>query len=300
MTHGKYYAPGQGYFCEDKEEVKFNMKNIIAATDFSDNATNAVRYAAALAEATQARLVLFHAFPYPVIATDIPVEIQSFIDETTETHVDKLLKIRHTLEKQFNIEVSCIAEGGSLAYNLEDVMKREKGDLAVMGLRGSNRAINVLMGSTTFEVMRLGKVPMLIVPNNTTYHKPERILFACDNPFITKGAVLQPLKDLARQFDTEIEVYMVNASVTASASGEPPHSNLEEHFENLRHSYTFDEAEGVRQSILQRIQAGNADIVTMIPHHRSIWTYLFDKSDTHSIALQATIPMLVLAENTAP
>ena len=297
MTQGKYYASGPGYFCEDQEEKTYAMKSIIAATDFSENAANAVRYAAALAEATKARLVLFHAFPYPVIATDIPVEIQSFIDETTETHVDKLLKIRHALEKQFNIEVRCIAQGGSVAYNLEEVMKREKGDLAVMGLRGSNRAINVLMGSTTFEVMRLGKVPMLIIPDNANYHKPERILFACDNPFIAKGAVLQPLKELAMQFDTEIEVYMVNAS--ASASGEAPHSNLEEHFEKLRHRYTFDEAEGVRQSILQRIQASNADIVTMIPHHRSIWTYLFDKSDTHSIALQTTIPMLVLAENAA-
>lgn len=276
------------------------MKNIIVTTDFSKNAANAVHYAAALAEAAKARLVLYHAFPYPVIATDVPIEIQSFIDETTETHVDKLLEIRHALEKQYTIEISCVAQGGSVAYHLQELMEREKGDLAVMGLRGSNQALNILMGSTTFEVMRQGKTPLLIVPHGVKFRTPRHILFACDNPFIAHEAVIKPLKDIVAQFNAEIEVYMVNEPEAIPASDKKPRpSNLEKHFEKLRHVYTFERAEGVRESILEGIRASNADMLAMIPRHRSIWQYLFDKSDTHSIALQTTIPILVLAENAA-
>ena len=274
------------------------MKNIIVPTDFSKNAANAMHYAAALARAAKARLVLYHAFPYPVIATDVPIEIQSFIDETTETHVDKLLEIRHALEKQYAIEISCVAQGGSVAYHLQELMEREKGDLAVMGLRGANQALNILIGSTTFEVMRQGKTPLLIVPQGATFRSPKHVLFACDNPFIANEAAIKPLKDIVAQFNAEIEVYMVNEPETVPASDKTPRpSNLEEQFANIRHIYTFDRSEGVRESILEGIRTSNADILAMIPRHRSIWQYLFDKSDTHSIALQTTIPLLVLAEN---
>lgn len=46
------------------------MKTIIAATDFSDSAANAVQFAAAIAAQTHSRLVLFNAFQLSVHATD--------------------------------------------------------------------------------------------------------------------------------------------------------------------------------------------------------------------------------------
>lgn len=274
------------------------MKNIVALTDFSDNAANAVQYAAALAKATGARLVLYHAFPYPIISTDIPFEIQQFIDETAQSNTERLLEIRHDLEKKFNIDITCIAQAGSVAYHLEEVMQREKGDLAVMGLRGTNRALNILMGSTTFEVMRLGRTPLLVVPDGVRFQKPAKVLFACDNPLIAGEALIAPLKDMVSSFDAEIEVYMVEPPEevpTANQKARP--SNLEQHFGPLRHVYTFERADGVRESILDGIRESRADMLVMIPHRRSIWQYLFDKSDTHSIALQTRIPILVLAEN---
>lgn len=274
------------------------MKNIIVPTDFSKNAANAMHYAAALAQAAKARLVLYHAFPYPVISTDVPVEIQSYIDEMTENHVEKLIKLRHSLEEKYPIDINCIAQAGSVAYNLQDIMQREKGDLAVMGLRGANPALNVLMGSTTFEVLRQGKTPLLIVPQGAAFRTPKHILFACDDPYIENASVVGPLKDIAALFGAEIEVYMVNPpQLIPSPAKTPRNSNLERHFDKLKHIYTFDQAEGVRESILKGIGESKADILTMIPRHRSVWSYLFGKSDTQSIALQTTIPMLALAEN---
>ena len=274
------------------------MKNIIALTDFSQNASNATHYAAALAQAAKARLILYHAFPYPVIATDVPIEIQQFIDETAETHTEALLAIRHELEQQYGIEVACAAQGGSVVYHLEDFMRQKHADLAVMGLRGNGRAVNVLMGSTTFEVMRLGKIPVLVVPDGVTFQKPAHLLFACDNPFITNDNELKPLKDLVVQFDAEVEVYMVSRPESAPAAHPAPRpSNLEQHFGQLRHVYTFEQATGVRESILEGIRNSKADLLVMVPHHRSVWQYLFNKSDTHSVALQSRIPILLLAEN---
>lgn len=273
------------------------MRNIIVPTDYSENATHAMHYAAALARAARARLILYHAFPYPVI-TDVPAEVvQEFVDSTVADHRHRLEVLKEALEKQYGIEVACLAEAGSVAFGMHDLAARENADLAVMGLRGSNPALNVLMGSATTEVMRRGKVPLLIVPADAAFKNPERILFACDNPLIDNPAVVRPLKDLAALSGAEIEVIRIDPDLDITADAfQPRPSNLEEHLGTFKHVYTFEVGEGVRESILEAIGKTGADVLAMIPHRHSLWAYLFGKSDTLSVALHTTVPVLVLAE----
>ena len=155
------------------------------------------------------------------------------------------------------------------------------------------------MGSNTTEVLRRGEVPLLIVPGAATFIAPERILFACDNPMIENPALLRPLQKIAFLFDSALEVYRIDAPEAgpgATAQSRP--GNLEAHFQRIRHVYTFEIAGGVREGILRAIGQSKSDMLAMIPHHHSIWAYLFDQSDTLNVALQTTVPTLVLAERT--
>lgn len=276
------------------------MKNIIVPTDYSENAVNAMQYAAAFAREAKARLILFHAFPYPVIP-DLPADLlQQFVDESIAEHLKRLGEIKQSIEKQYEVEVVCKAEAGSVMLNLLEIMGKENGDLVVMGLQGDNPALNVLMGSNTAEVLRRGEIPLLIVPGTATFKTPKRILFACDNPMIENPATLRPLKEIASFFAAEIEVYTLEKPSSIPGEVQKPRpSNLEEHFHGLKHVYTFEREEGVRERILEAIGESQADLLAMIPHHRSVWDYLFDKSDTLSVALQTSVPMLVLAEKSA-
>jgi hypothetical protein len=49
------------------------MPLIIAATDFSDVAENAVNYACSLATAQKAEVMVIHSFIVPVMFSDIPM-----------------------------------------------------------------------------------------------------------------------------------------------------------------------------------------------------------------------------------
>jgi nucleotide-binding universal stress UspA family protein len=273
------------------------MKNIVVPTDYSESASNALHYAAAIAKAVKGRVILLHAFPYPIV-TDLPPDVlQQFVDETIADHLGRLNEIKKSIEKQYGIEVACKAEAGSVVHNLLEVMKNEKGDLAVMGLRGENPTLNVIMGSNTTEVLRRGKTPLLIVPGKTKFKPTKHILFACDDPMVKNADTLQPLKEIASIFAAEIEVFMVDETpFTPGQPRQPRPSNLEEYFGKIKHQYTFEMGEGVRERILEAARSSGADMLAMIPHHRSLWAYLFDKSDTLSVALQAKVPMLVLAE----
>ncbi len=274
------------------------MKTIIVPTDFSDNASNALHYAASLASAAKARVVLYNAFPYPVV-TDVPTEImQEFVDRIADEQFRKLKEIKQNITRQYGIEVTCIAQAGSVSNDLEEIMEKENGDLAVMGMRGANPAVHILMGSNTAAVLRKGRVPLLIVPPSAGYKSPRRILFACSNPFVDNPNMLRPIREMASLFSAEIEVLMVSEPQSVQKPLQKPRpSNLEEHFRDIKHLYTFDMSDAVRASILDAVHESNADMIAMIPHHHSIWPYLFDNSDTLSVAMQTTVPLLVLAEN---
>ena len=277
------------------------MKSIIATTDFSDSAANALQYAAALASAAKARLVLYNAFPYPVV-TDMPTEVmKEFVNQIAEEQFRKLREIKDNLVREYGIEVSCLAQAGSVTSDLEEIVQREQADLVVMGLIGANPAINVLMGSNTTAILRKGRIPLLIVPQSASFRTPRRILFACSDPFIQNAAMLQPAKEIATLFSADIEILMISEPQQVNKPFQDPRpSNLEEHFRNIKHQYTFEMSGSVRESILNAMHESKADMIVMVPHHHSIWPYLFGKSDTLSVALQSTIPMLVLAENVAP
>ena len=80
------------------------MKTIIAATDFSEEAENAIQYAAALAQQTGAKVLLFNSFSLPVHTANslLPEEVIRRIEE------DNKLLLRDTAAEwaeRYGIEV---------------------------------------------------------------------------------------------------------------------------------------------------------------------------------------------------
>ena len=61
--------------------MKTTFKTILAPTDFSDAATNAIHYAAELAKSTQAKLVLFHTYYAPHLITDVTVVVPTLQEQ---------------------------------------------------------------------------------------------------------------------------------------------------------------------------------------------------------------------------
>ena len=100
------------------------MKNIVVPTDYSDSALHAMHYAASLAQAARARLILYHAFPYPVI-TDVPAEInQEMVDAITKEEFRRLLDVKKDLVRQYDVEVTCIAQSVPVPIDLERLLGR--------------------------------------------------------------------------------------------------------------------------------------------------------------------------------
>jgi len=278
------------------------MNTIIACTDFSPNAANAIQYAAALAAAAQARLVLFHHFTYPVPATDFPGAYPAvFVDEMTTELERKLLEIKSELVKSYGIEVETSLRSWILSSDLEDVFHEEQADLVVMGIQGQSAVINALFGNVTSAAIRRGNLPLLVVPQGVVFHPVKKILFPCDDYTISNPDTLQPLRYLATTFDAYIEVFTVfDLEKTPELVPQPgvtaEKSRLQALLAGTRHGYSYENEEVVNKGILYEATRSSADMVAMIPHHHTFLSSLLNMSETQRVAASIHLPLLVLGE----
>ena len=278
------------------------MKTIIACTDFSASATNAVKYAAALAAATKAKLVLFRYFEYPVAGTDLPqVYPTAFGDEMAADFEHQLQALKVELARTHPMEIECVVRSFSLHSDLEELFHADQADLVVMGIEGQNMVLNALAGNMTTTTIRHGHLPLLVVPQGVTFHPVQKILFSCDHHAIPNPDTLRILRELAIFFDAYIEVInffkLGKTSILAQQSLQPSAKfNLETLLAGTRHGYSFQEETAADKDILYEAARTSADLVAMISHHHSFLSTLLNQSDTQRIATTIALPLLVLGE----
>ena len=280
------------------------MKTIIVCTDFSPSATHAVLYAAALAKATEARLVLFHYFNYPIPATDLPVVFPNvFVDGMTASSEHKLKELKDDLAQSYPIDIDCVVRSWDLPSDLDEVFQAEQASLVVMGMHGQSAVLNALSGSVSSAAIRRGKLPLLVVSRGVVFHPLKKILFPFDDHAIANTETIQALRDLALAFDAYIEVFTLfdlkkTPELVPQGGLSAAKRNLQTLLTGIRHGYSYENENAVDKGILYEAARSGADLVSMIPHHHSFLSNLFNQSETQRVAATITLPLLVLGEKT--
>ncbi len=285
---------------QSTSKILKKMKTILAPTDFSQNSQNAVRYAAALARESGARLVLFNHFYYPIQATDLPdLALQVPIDELARAAQAKLETLKLELLRDFDIPIECqVQSAGGIATDIEDIAHALPADLTVVAFSGQNPTLKALFGSISASLIRRGHLPLLVVPAGVAFQPIRRVLFACDSHFIERGLTVQPLLKLARLFAAHVEISTIQSpgEWRAVPGDLPQPSNLEEIFQDTPHSYNFDFGDHISSDIAEQALWSRADCVAMIPHHHSWLSNLLGFSTTQRVASKVSLPLLVLGE----
>ena len=141
------------------------MKPIIVPVDFSETAYNAARYAAEFSNDLQgAKLIFFHAFDKVLTGTD-----GSPLFNDPKARLNLSMAALENLKKELGqltaAKIECMAEEGDLIYNLGLLVKRTGSELIIMGITGSSRLDQLLIGSNTLSLISQDIAP-------GTYHSP--------------------------------------------------------------------------------------------------------------------------------
>jgi nucleotide-binding universal stress UspA family protein len=139
---------------------KPRISRILAPTDFSENASDALAYAASLASKLGARLTLLHVAQLPAYA--YAEHTMPSLDELLPRAQDALDRAVERAQKTHR-DVDGILATGHAADRIVELARDRDFDLVVMGTHGRRGLPRALIGSVAEHVVRLSPVPVLTV-----------------------------------------------------------------------------------------------------------------------------------------
>ena len=133
------------------------IKTILHATDFSPRSECAFRLASALARDYEARLVVLHAVPPPVV---MPMNgVVPADPEESKARVREKLEALHADDPKVAMEHRLV--DGDPVHEILRAANETKADIIVMGTHGWTGLARLLMGSVAEGVVRKAPCPVL-------------------------------------------------------------------------------------------------------------------------------------------
>src|SRR5688572_13627159 len=188
------------------------MKTIIVPTDFSPAALNATNYAADMALAIKANILLFHVYQLPLSVSDTPIVLLS-VEELRDSAESKLAHLKKDLEHITSgaLEILTEARMGNLSDELEEWSNKVQPFAVVMGTKGHTAVERVLFGSNTLSVIKHLSWPVICVPLGKEYGTGiKKVGLACDFHEIKESTPVPALKNFVKEFHAELHVLNVD------------------------------------------------------------------------------------------
>ena len=193
------------------------MKNILIATDFSNNAYNALFHASQLLKGEQCTFHLLNVYdehtPLESKITSKPI-LHQLEDESKEG----LQKVYHRIQLDFpdpNHAFKMISKKGKLVEIMSDMIDKEQIELVVMGNSGCSEVKAIFLGSNALNaISEIKQCPILTIPKEVDFIPPKEIAFVTDYRRNYDAELLLPLLFVAKQYNSKICVMHINEDET--------------------------------------------------------------------------------------
>jgi nucleotide-binding universal stress UspA family protein len=184
---------------------------ILLATDYSDAANNAEKYAIQLALNTHSELSVVHIFEnQPNTDPTKPLKFAGSESEQLKLEQSKLEKHYNELVKDLSIvksdfRTNFIAIEGNPSRNICKIAKDSRFDFIVMGTHGASGFKKVFFGSHAWNTIKNSAIPVLAIPKDGSYLPVKKIVFATEQ---RPGEIpaINYLVQLAKKLDAEVTV----------------------------------------------------------------------------------------------
>jgi len=157
------------------------LKKILWATDFSDEAQEALLYAEAFSKTFKASIVALHVVPdfSPALynaASFIREDLARRLNFIKEEAKKKLM----ALKKAKGIPFKIIVKEGSASKKIIETAEEEKVDLTVIGRRGMSAIEKLFIGSVANHVLRNSSAPILVTKKKKGKPRFKKIVVPTD------------------------------------------------------------------------------------------------------------------------
>ena len=270
------------------------MKTILVATDFSPVAENAALYAAEMALAFKAEVLLLHVYEIPVIYLEVPFEHNEdrMVTDAEEqlSHLKEQLLQKVTGKININTEV----RKGVFFQELQAVCERIHPYVVIMGSQGITFAERLLYGSQAVNAIKNLNYSLITVPPGIQFSSIKKIGLACDLRNVTSTIPAEEIKTLVRELDADLHILNIDRLDVFNPKTDYDSVLLERMMASLKPTYHFITNENTDKAITNFVEENRIDLLLVVPKRRGLLKRLIHKSHTKQLVLHTHVPVMVM------
>ncbi|WP_250252414.1 universal stress protein [Chryseobacterium sp. Marseille-Q3244] len=272
------------------------MKTIIVCTDFSQEAENAIHYAASMAKENQYHIILFNLQSISIHALNAQISADFFYEQTLKNQ-QKLTDKSMEINRLYAVKTEYYLASGNFIDELNNCIQATNGDFVVMGM-GEKTLEQRLLGNNVIKAIHRIKKPILIIPGHIEYTGIQKVLFAYDTHKSITWSAMNDIYSFINEFNAEIEVFNVGEGVEDFT--EVIHDidlNSGYDLDDIKYSFKMIKSIEIIKAIEEEVKLANADLLTMVPYRYNLVESLFHRSKTAIMAYKNKVPLLSIPLN---
>ena len=278
------------------------MKNILVATDFSNNAYCALFYASKLFASETCTFYILNTYSELTISPGKTLPILNIKKHLKELELESKEKLTHTkhkivLDNKNPLHTfKTISQKGDLVDIIEQKVQELHIDLITMGNKGLTETADIFFGSNTIKVANnINECPLLAIPGEIDFHPPQEIAFVTDLRKNCDQKTIAPLLYISALSKASVSVVHVHEQHVLNTTQEANRKRLEEELSNMGHSFlwikNFDDKAKVIDVFLEKLKV---DMYAMVHEKRNLFEKLTKEPVVKDLSMYSDIPFLIL------
>lgn len=281
------------------------MRKILIPTDFSENASDALYYAAKLFGGEKVEFIVIFSFENEASSLTSRVDIgkseyvlDKLYDDSIEEGNSFIDKMKHKLGKTQST-FRFISTGMGIFRAVNKLIREEDIALTVMGTKGRTADENILMGSTTsIMITKIKGCPLLIIPSISKFEAPLKVGFATDFSSFYPLQEIPPINELILNFNSTLEILYVGEENNLSEEQLKTRVAFQKDLENLNvHFHYIKTLNSISESLANYTLENRVDLLILVNRKHNIFKKLFREAVIKRVGNKMEIPYLLLPIN---
>jgi nucleotide-binding universal stress UspA family protein len=272
------------------------MKKIVAATDFSVNSINAVKYAVDLCLFLKADLCLIHVSMIPLPINEIPVSDYS-IEESIKQTEREIESLKNDLLKKNegrDLKINTVVRSGDVVKEIKDYCNSIEPFALVLGSETTTGFERLFTSGVTIEAVRDILWPLVVVPPSKKFTQFRKIGVATDFNHLSANPHLDEIRELTKTFQAELHIIHVRQSIDGSMTGEKilDYELTRDKLQGLKTEYHFLSGKSVEQTLKTFAENNNFDLLVIFPKKHNNISGLFLHSYSKNMVMDCHVPIM--------
>jgi nucleotide-binding universal stress UspA family protein len=277
-------------------------KKILLPTDFSKSSWNAIRYAIKLYENQECDFYILNTYAKDAYGLDSLILLDpddafnKLSERRSKEELGNILMWLSVHDKNLQHRFHVLSRSEVFLDAVKDVVKNLQVDMIVMGAKGMANEHENKYGKNTLGVIEnIRKCPVLVVPKNAIFERPEEIVLATNFNTDFKVAEVKYLAEIAQMTNASVQVLSMANNGDLSPQQKNNKMLLRKHLKGIDHSFNVLHNVKMAAALSCFVEIRHSNMISYIDKKPSLWESLgLGKPTLGKLGYYEHVPVLAL------